>query len=339
MVAGMLTPPGSDRGCWPAEFRQHLADYSYDLDEPVPTDLSALCRRLEALAMGRARVTEAAFDRERFDLGMVVFTGPDRLFHRHYAEVCAPEDPAAIPPPAASYLRTLDGACERICAAFGEDAALIICSDHGFGPGPRQAFFVNRALKKAGLLAVRPAFSPYALNIMLFGLKKLLGKGKPLPVDWRRSAAYGFPLYMGWGGVFLNVRGEQPEGIVDTADVAGVAERVARALEDSGVTRWVKTRAELYDGPAAAELPHVVFEAEAGTVVSEGKGPGPLVAPYEDKRKLGEHTPQAIMGVAGGGVSAKMPASPGIADVAATAAALLGLDVRPLDGVPWVPIS
>jgi predicted AlkP superfamily phosphohydrolase/phosphomutase len=230
----------------------------------------------------------------------------------------------------------LDAACERVCRAFGEDAALIICSDHGFGPGPRQAFFVNRALKKAGLLAVGAALSPYALNIIVAGLKKFLGRGKPLPVDWRRSAAYGLPMYMGWGGVFLNVRGEQPQGIVAAGDVAAAAERVARALTDSGVTRCVKTREELYDGPALADLPHVVFEAAAGTVVSEGKGPGPLVTPYEDARKLGEHTSDAIMCVAGGGVSAEMPASPGVADVAATAAALLGLDLAPLDGESWV---
>jgi predicted AlkP superfamily phosphohydrolase/phosphomutase len=183
---------------------------------------------------------------------------------------------------------------------------------------------------------VRPALAPYALNVILAGLKKFLGRGKPLPVDWRRSAAYGYPMYMSWGGVFLNVRGEQPEGIVEAGDAAAVAERVAAALKASGATLWVKTREELYEGPAVRGLPHVVFEAEAGTVVSEGKGPGPLVTPYEDPRKLGEHTPEAVMCVAGDGVSVERPASPGIADVAATAAALLGLDVRPFDGESWV---
>lgn len=335
LVSGVLTPPGSDRGCWPPEFREHLAGYAYDLDEPVPADLPSLCRRLEALATSRANVAVAAFGRERFDLGVVVFTGPDRLFHRYYADVYAG---ASLPAAAESYFRALDAACERLYESFGADAALIACSDHGFGPGPDKAFFVNRLLRENGLLRLASPLGPYALNVVLAGARRLFGNGKPLPVDWRRTACYGFPLYMRWGGVAANVAGEQPQGKVPAAELPTVLREVMDILATAGGNRkaaaeWVKLREEVYRGPATANLPHVIFRAPPEVVVSEGKGPGPLLEPYKNESKVGEHTVEAMVlaawpGIPGGGRAAS------IEDVAPTAAKLLGLDAGAMDGRP-----
>ncbi len=340
LVAGVLTPPGSDRGCWPPDFRKHLAAYAYDLDEPVPDDLAGLCRRLEELAASRARVAAAAFARERFDLAIVVFTGPDRLFHRFYDEAYAWADADGVPAAAASYFRALDAACERVYEAFGADAALVVCSDHGFGPGPEKAFFANRLLKKAGLLSVRADPASFALNVLLGGVRKMFGGGKPLPVDWSRTAAYGFPLYMRWGGVALNVVGEQPKGVVEPAERSAVADDVKRLLlgEAAGPDRpveWVKTRDELYAGPAAAHLPQLIFQCRPDVVVTEGKGPGPLVAAYRNAAKKGEHAVEAAALVVGPGVPAGESLEMRLEDVAPTAADYLGVDWRSMDGEPW----
>ncbi len=339
IVAGVLTPPGSDRGCWPPSFRKFLAGYAYDLDGAIPADLPPLCRRLGELAASRARVAAAALRRERFDLAVVVFTGPDRLFHRFYAEAYAWETRADVPPAAASYFGTLDAACERVYEALGADGALVVCSDHGFGPGPSRAFFVNRLLRKAGLLSVRADPGPYALNVVLAGLKKLLGRGRPLPVNWRRTVAYGFPLYMRWGGVVVNAAGEQPRGAVAPEELPAVTEEVGRLLtlaagdEDDGV-RWIKKREDLYRGPATADLPHLIFEAPQNVVISEGKGPGPLFSRYADPAKKGEHTKEAMVLAAGGAMGAGKPVEATLEDVAPTVASLLGLGHGGMDGRP-----
>jgi len=340
LVAGVLTPPGSDRGYWPPDFRKYLAGYAYDLDEPVPAGLASLSRRLEELAASRARVAAAAFARERFDLAVVVFTGPDRLFHRFYDDAYAGAGPDDFPAAAASYFRALDAACEKVYEAFGADAALIVCSDHGFGPGPDKAFFVNRLLKKEGLLSVRADPASYAVNVLLGGIKKLFGGGRPLPVNWRRTAAYGFPMYMRWGGVALNVAGEQREGKVRPAEVAAVAEDVKRTLlavaaPAPGLVEWVKTRDELYAGPVTADQPHLVFQVRRDAVVTEGKGPGPLVAPYRNAAKKGEHAVEAMALVVGAGVPAGESLAMKLEDIAPTAADFLGLEWRGMDGEPW----
>ena len=335
LVTGVLTPPGSDRGCWPPDFRKYLAAYAYDLDEPAPDDLPALCRRLEGLAASRANVAAGAFGRERFDLGIVIFTGPDRLFHRHYAEVYASQK---LPAAAASYFRALDAACEKLYEAFGVDAALLACSDHGFGPGPDKAFFVNRLLKKNGLLRPASPLAPFALNVILAGARRLFGGRRPLPVDWRRTACYGLPLYMRWGGVVANVAGEQPQGTVAAAELPALLQNVTGLLTTAAGNRpaameWVKTREELYRGPATANLPHVIFQAPPDVVVTEGKGPGPLYEAYKNALKAGEHSVEATVLAAARGVPAGGRRAT-IEDVAPTAAKLLGLEAGDMDGRP-----
>jgi predicted AlkP superfamily phosphohydrolase/phosphomutase len=338
LVTGVLTPAGSDRACWPPEFRKHLADYAFDLEDPLPSDLPGLCRRLEELAAGRLRLAAEAFRRERFDLGFVVFTGPDRLFHRFYEEVYAAPEP---PPAAAAYLAALDRACEGVYEAFGADAALLVCSDHGFGPGPRRAFYVNRLLKRAGFLTLASAGGPYALHVVLEGFKKLIGRGRALPVDWQRTAAYGLPLYMRWGGVVVNASGEQRAGIVPPAELASLRDDLAGLLCDAeeakpAAIQWAKNREALYSGPATAGLPHVIFEAGPEVVVSEAKGPGPVVGPYANPHKRGEHTPQALALAAARGVAPAALAGAALEDVAATAAAWLGYEAAALEGRSWI---
>lgn len=329
MVTGVLTPAGSDRGYYPPAFAAHLKDYNYDLEEPIPADLGGLCGALAALERRRAEVAAAAFGRDRYDLGLVVFTGPDRLFHKFYREVCAV---AEIPAAAAAYLRELDAACERASAAFGADAPLIVCSDHGFGPGPTRAFYVNRLLRREGLLAA--GVGPYVLNVVAGAFRRFAGGGA-LPVDWRRTQAYGFPLYMRWGGVVLNVKGEQAEGCLAPKEAAGAAARVIALLEREEAVAWARPREEVFAGPYVGNIPHVVFALKEGFVISEGKGPGPLAVPYGDAAKEGDHSPEA-MALLAGVAGARVPADAAIGDVAATAAALLGLGAAGMEGRSWV---
>jgi hypothetical protein len=89
----------------------------------------------------------------------------------------------------------------------------------------------------------------------------------------------------------------------------------------------------VYRGPATAKLPHIIFQAPPDVVVSEGKGPGPLLEPYRNELKVGEHTLGAMVLAAGPGISAGDRAV-SIEDVAPTAAKLLGLDAGEMDGRP-----
>jgi predicted AlkP superfamily phosphohydrolase/phosphomutase len=332
MVTGVLTPPGSERGFWPPALATELKGYRYDLDEPIPGELPSLCGGLGDLEEERAQVAAAAFGRDRYDLGFICFTGPDRLFHRYYREVYAVDE---LPAAAAAYFRRLDACCERVYEAFGPgDANLIVCADHGFGPGASRVFHVNRFLRRAGLLRAGGG-GAYALNVVLGGVRRLLGGGAPLGIDWRRTRAYGFPLYERWGGVALNVAGEQPRGTVPAADAAAAAEEVIAMLRREEACRWVRPREDVYAGSLLGTLPHVIFELAAGYTISEGKGPGAVVAPFANPLKAGDHSLTAAGMAVGPGVGG-WPADAGVADVAATAAAWLGLPREGMEGRSWV---
>lgn len=336
VVTGVLTPPQSERAVHPPSFRRHLGDYQFDLEPPLPKTLGELCSRLGELATGRARLFTAACAERKFDLGIIIFTGPDRLFHRFYKEVYAARE---LPAPAAAYLATLDTACAEVRRAFGEDAAVILCSDHGFGPGPTRSFAVNRLLRRRGLLTLENE-NWFMLNYAWEGFKRLVGGGAPLAVDWARTVAYGAPLYMRWGGVYLNVVGEQPAGIVPPDRVGAVAAEIVAALGETTYAgekaiTWARPRGEVFAGPAAATFPHLIWESAPGLAVTEAKGPGPLFAPYDNPAKRGEHTPAAMFVAAGPGFRrAPFNREINLADLGATVARLLDMPLPVRDGKP-----
>jgi predicted AlkP superfamily phosphohydrolase/phosphomutase len=143
---------------------------------------------------------------------------------------------------------------------------------------------------------------------------------------------------MRWGGVVANVAGEQPRGTVTAEELPALLRDVTELLATAdgnreAATEWARTREEVYRGPATANLPHVIFQAPPDVVVTEGKGPGPLLEPYKNALKIGEHAVEATVLAAGSGVPAGgRPAS--IEDVAPTAAKLLGLEAGDMDGRP-----
>jgi hypothetical protein len=143
---------------------------------------------------------------------------------------------------------------------------------------------------------------------------------------------------MRWGGVVVNAAAEQAQGTVAAPELPALLHTVIGVLTSPGgglkaAMAWAKPREEIYRGPATANLPHVIFEAPPGVVITEAKGPGPLYEPYRNPLKEGEHSAEAMVLVSAPGVSAGGRAA-SLEDVAPTAARLLGLDAGGMDGRP-----
>ncbi len=90
-----------------------------------------------------------------------------------------------------------------------EDTTLIVMSDHGFASLRRQ-FSLNTWLKEAGYLAVR---NPNMKN----------DPGMFVNVDWTRTRAYG----VGMNGLYVNVKGREPNGIVEPGDRRALMKEIA----------------------------------------------------------------------------------------------------------------
>ncbi len=100
---------------------------------------------------------------------------------------------------------------------MAEDTTLVVMSDHGFTSLRRQ-FSVNTWLKEAGYLTVRNA-------------NMANDPGMFVNVDWTRTRAYG----VGLNGLYINLKGREPNGIVDPGDrealMREIADEITRVID------------------------------------------------------------------------------------------------------------
>lgn len=116
------------------------------------------------------------------------------------------------------YYKLLDEEIGSILSLLNDDVAIMIVSDHGV-KRMKGAFAVNQWLIEEGLLKIR--------NPNILKTKKQV-EFKSLDVDWRSTVAWA------WGGyysrVFLNVKGREPEGLIDQDDYENMRSMVARRI-------------------------------------------------------------------------------------------------------------
>ena len=141
----------------------------------------------------------------------------------------------------------MDRLVGRILPAAGEEALLLVCSDHGFAPFSRQ-FHLNSWLRQEGYLAVKAeaARRPQA---------------SILDIDWSKTAAYA----VGFNGLYLNRAGREGQGIVGDAEAARLTQRIAAELQEirdpetgERPVHRVYRRAEVYAGEFTPEMPELL---------------------------------------------------------------------------------
>jgi predicted AlkP superfamily phosphohydrolase/phosphomutase len=184
--------------------------------------------------------------------------------------------------------QALDAAVGRLVAAAGEDVEVTIVSDHGFGGSSRKVLYLNRALAQAGLLTFRErartsSVSASLKNGALFRLGPRLRErlfrmaGARLPsllesrarfgaIDMSRTLAFSDELNY-FPAVHLNVRGREPDGVIEPDDLPETRARVSAALlalrdphSHKPVVRAVHTREALFRGPFVSRAPDLLLE-------------------------------------------------------------------------------
>ncbi len=187
------------------------------------------------------RIFEDAVGRDRHGLVAVVYDSPDRVQHMFW------DDREVL----RELYQDMDRRLGRALEKAGDEALVLVCSDHGFGPFRRQVD-LNAWLLEEGWLALdgEPGEAPFE------------------GVDWSRTRAYA----MGMGAIHLNVRGREGRGIVEPGDeaerLAGqIATRLAALVDPKDGRRAVhrvhRTR-DVYHGPYAGEAPDLLVGFERG---------------------------------------------------------------------------
>ncbi|MFT4648209.1 MAG: putative AlkP superfamily phosphohydrolase/phosphomutase [Glaciecola sp.] len=177
----------------------------------------------------RRRLTAAAMDQDDWRLLYSVYSTTDRVQHmmyRHFdalhpshdKDVAATEVPFFGEP--TSFADAIPAIYKQMDARVGEamesmqpDDVLYLCADHGFTSFRRQVY-LNNLLHAAGYLVLKE------------GVRASDGGSSLGYVDWSKTRAYS----LGLGMVYLNLKGREPEGIVDPAGARALLQEIQKDL-------------------------------------------------------------------------------------------------------------
>jgi predicted AlkP superfamily phosphohydrolase/phosphomutase len=269
------------------------------------------------------------------------------------------------------FWRKLDDGVGEIASALPSDTALILMSDHGFGPIEWYVNF-NVWLLGQGYIGLKDSFyvrqkhwfyqrgvTPewfYGLMARFGGARNRVSRfrGKQMSLtdrladatflskrhmDWSKTKAYSQGNF---GQIFLNVKGRQPQGSVDPADVRGLLDEIKGRLKEiphpetgEPLVETIYEREDLYDGPFAHLAPDLtvvpgdwryrtigLYDFTTHKVISPAFGP------------TGDHRREGVFFAQGPAFrSGSKPENASLLDIAPTVLHLLGVSVpEDMDG-------
>ncbi len=298
---------------------------------------------------------------------IVTFTGiPDGLHHSfwHLHDPRSPlHDPAASTHDR-NIIRRWYAEIDRMMAGWlaglGDEWAVIVLSDHGGGPAPTRYFNVNHFLAQGGYLKPTSASRARVARLVSRQVNALRRRvpGKVwlknhLParlksqvrqlrngtgrVEWPATRAYAVPIFFPLTGINLNVRGRQPQGIVEPGAeyervrgeiMAAVAE-VRDPATGAPLCRRVLRKEDVLSGPHLDNVPDILLVTADG--IDGGHDVDELLAAVPEaalRNNSGSHTMEGIFFAAGAPFqSGKQLASVDLGDILPTALHLAGVAI------------
>ena len=257
-VSCFLTPPSAKAWTHPVELAAEVEEelgpggYIFDIPNFREQGLDVVLERVFQMTERRFRLARRLVRTKPWDLFMMVEMGPDRLHHVFWQYV-DPRHPKHEPgnryeTAFQDYYRLLDRELGALLEALPDDAVTIVLSDHGARPMMGGVCF-NDWLIREGYLALSEE------------VEGIVPAAKA-PIDWARTVAWGDGGY--YGRLFLNVRGREPQGVVDPERYEEVRGELARKLE-------------AMPGPDGRPLGNVVIEPEDAYPEVRGVAPDLIV--------------------------------------------------------------
>jgi predicted AlkP superfamily phosphohydrolase/phosphomutase len=280
--------------------RARFGPYRFDeVDEFVadtPGWHASLGALLEARVARRTELARFLLADRAWDLFAFYFGESDTASHHLYAlwDETSPRHPADATPEERDGLprvyRALDRAVARLVAEAGPDVEITIVSDHGSGPSSDKVLYLNRALADLGFLAFHPearslsasarrgaraiamrAVPPRAKHALFHAFGRALpgwleSRTRFSAIDFARTRVFSDELNY-FPALHFNLRGREPEGVLDPEDVPRVLAALEEALlslrdpfTGAPMVAALWPREALYEGPWVTRAPDVVVE-------------------------------------------------------------------------------
>ncbi len=355
MVTGMLTPSEEVGFTYPADLKNRILKQWPDYRLDIPSGLNrsrdlSIMDELDSAMSTRAEMVMTLIKEEAPDLVFVVFVVPDRIQHA-YSQLIDPRSTAYDSETAKrwreriyeSYTK-LDGVIGRLLESQ-EDTNTIFISDHGFTI-ERGAFFTNDFLKGQGLLALKknPGYGLVGsvigkLNISALKrfipnkiIKKTIKFTKEA-IDWSETKAYSSPVTQ--QGIYINLSGREPQGVVAPADYERVRDEIIDALHklkdpktDAPIV-LARRREAVFSGDNIECIPDIVLDFEQSGLEAKDSVLGGEAVQWSDGGSRGIHHRDGVFIAHGPDVKAGSFDGLRLEDIAPNVLALAGLDVAP----------
>jgi predicted AlkP superfamily phosphohydrolase/phosphomutase len=223
MVSCFLTPNARSEFTHPPELKQEIAgwiegEFLVDVPNFRSDDKDRILADIYRMADQHFTVCERLLEREQYDFFMTVDMGVDRIHHAFW-KYMDPKHPKHEPGnrfenAIHDYYVHIDAKVGRLIELMGEDATVLVVSDHG-AKAMLGGVCINEWLIEHGWLALEET------------------PDTPTPIDrcridWSRTKAWGEGGY--YGRLFLNVAGREPEGTIAPEDYEAERDRLVAEL-------------------------------------------------------------------------------------------------------------
>ncbi len=280
------------------------------------------------------RIVTHLMREEPSDLTAVLFDGVDKIQHLFW-RFLRPEDAARSLTPREQetrawclrYFARLDEILAGLVDLAGEDTAVFMASDHGFGP-QTETFFVNAWLAQQGALSWAAPERPREGGNAVLGMRQLARHVSML--DWERTRAYGATPSS--NGIHIVTAKDGKAGGVPAAEYEAFREELVRALSGlkspstgKALIEKIWTREEAFAGPFLSRAPDLTLYLWDGGLVSildSDAAVKPRATP------TGTHRPEGVFMARGTGIPSGLRTEEmSILDVAPTVLYSLGLPI------------
>jgi len=385
-ISGMDTPGEESAFVHPPELREEIEKVlgKLNLEIRYLGAMSTDARR-DAVLEGMRRIDEQwtrvalhAIEKHPCDVMMVTFMSIDTVQHYFWHHM----DPGHFLHDAKGagrygdaikdVYRRLDESVGRILKRLPEDCTVFVVSDHGGGAVSDRVVYLNRYLAQLGLLAYRKSgvmervtrwVYEAAKGVLGSDQKKWLANRYPAlrerventatsfaNIDWSGTKAYCSEVLAYPPSVFLNMKGERPEGIVDEGDreeliklLIGKFGELRDPRDGSAIIPRVYRRGEVFQGEWVANGPDLVldwwsgkgFSASPSFVEEQGLDVVKVRerAPMREPEWSGTHRLQGILIAKGPAIQAGATAQGArLVDLMPTILYLMRVPIPELDG-------
>jgi predicted AlkP superfamily phosphohydrolase/phosphomutase len=348
-VSGMDTPSESSAFIHPPELREELERETGKLGLEIrylgamSTDerRDAVLEGMRKLDEQWTRVALHTLEKHPCEVMMVTFMSIDTVQH-HFWHHMDPGHFLHDPRGAERYrdaikgvYRRLDETVGRILERLPEDCTVLVVSDHGGGPVSDRTVYLNRYLAQLGLLAYKEGAGlgqrvmrwgyDAARSLLTSDQKQWLAHRLPgmresmenvatsfANIDWKRTKAYCSEVLAYPPSVFLNMKGERPEGTVEPGEREDLLRLLTEKLlelkdprDGSAIIPRVYRREELFQGECAAQGPDLVLDWWSGagfsaspSLAEEKEGPVLKIrerAPMKEPEWSGTHRLHGVL--------------------------------------------